>query len=85
MGRSTGHLALGIGKAAPATVTVIPEEFRHRRVKLDEICDIVLGAIIKGEKWGRGSGVAVLAESLVEAMGEEGILDKGAESLVTVP
>ena len=28
MGRSAGHLALGIGKAAGATLTVIPEEFR---------------------------------------------------------
>ena len=27
MGRLTGHLALGIGKAAAATLTVIPEEF----------------------------------------------------------
>ena len=27
MGRSAGHLALGIGKAAGATLTVIAEEF----------------------------------------------------------
>ncbi len=39
MGRPTGHLTLGIGKAASATCTIIPEEFptrhdlafRHRR------------------------------------------------------
>src|SRR6202022_617757 len=28
MGRKAGHLALGIGKAAGATLTLIPEEFR---------------------------------------------------------
>ena len=28
MGRAAGHLALGIGKAAAATLTIIPEEFR---------------------------------------------------------
>ena len=28
MGRSAGHLALGIGKATGATLTIIPEEFR---------------------------------------------------------
>ena len=30
MGRKAGHLALGIGKAAGATLTLIPEEFRGR-------------------------------------------------------
>ena len=36
MGRAAGHLALGIGKAAAATLTIIPEEFRGRPVTLDE-------------------------------------------------
>ena len=30
MGRKAGHLALGIGKAAGVTITLIPEEFRGR-------------------------------------------------------
>src|SRR5207237_3371103 len=47
MGRAAGHLALGIGKAAAATLTIIPEEFRGRPVTIDEICDVMLGAIIK--------------------------------------
>ena len=36
-----------IGKAAAATLTIIPEEFRGRQVTLEELCDILLGAIIK--------------------------------------
>ena len=31
MGRKAGHLALGIGKAAGATLTMIPEEFADSR------------------------------------------------------
>ena len=31
MGRKTGHLALGIGKAAGATLTLIPEEFKQKK------------------------------------------------------
>ena len=31
MGRAAGHLALGIGKAAAATLTLIREEFRSAR------------------------------------------------------
>jgi len=73
MGRAAGHLALGIGKAAAATLTIIPEEFSHRPVKLDEVCDIILGAILKRASRGTHYGVVVLAEGLIEAIGEGGL------------
>ena len=71
MGRPTGHLTLGIGKAAGATVTIIPEEFGSRAVTLDDIADIVEGSIIKRRALGRDYGVALLAESLPERMRHE--------------
>ncbi|NGZ10475.1 MAG: 6-phosphofructokinase [Nitrospira sp. LK70] len=71
MGRKAGHLALGVGKAAGATLTIIPEEFRERPVKLQRVVDLLIGAIIKRLEHGRADGVAVLAEGLVE------ILDPG--------
>src|SRR6516165_1909479 len=74
MGRTAGHLALGIGKAAAATLIVIPEEFRGRPVKIDGICDIIIGSIIKRRIDGQHYGVAVLAEGLIEAMGEKGLV-----------
>ena len=66
MGRKAGHLALGIGKAAGATLTMIPEEFGRNLIPLDEMADILVGAIIKRLAAGRPDGVAVLAEGLVE-------------------
>jgi len=30
MGRAAGHLALGIGKGAAATISIIPEEFSRQ-------------------------------------------------------
>ena len=66
MGRKAGHLALGIGKAAGATLTIIPEEFRERPVKLQRIIDLLIGAIVKRLAHGRSDGVAVLAEGLIE-------------------
>jgi len=66
MGRKAGHLALGIGKAAGATLTMIPEEFGRSLIPLDEMADILVGAIIKRLAAGRPDGVAVLAEGLVE-------------------
>ena len=73
MGRAAGHLALGIGKAAAATLTIIPEEFRKGPPTLDSLCDILLGAIIKRRSKGQDYGVAVLAEGLIEAIGEKGL------------
>lgn len=74
MGRTAGHLALGIGKAAAATLTIIPEQFRGRPVAVDEICDIIAGSIIKRRAEGTHYGIAILAEGLIEAMGEQGLL-----------
>lgn len=71
MGRKAGHLALGIGKAAGATLTIIPEEFGRKTVPLDEIADILVGAIVKRLAHGRADGVAVLAEGLVEHLTED--------------
>ena len=68
MGRQAGHLALGIGKAAGATLTVIAEEFAARTVPFARLCDIVEGAIIKRQAMGRAFGVAVLAEGLIDKL-----------------
>ncbi len=65
MGRKAGHLALGIGKAAGATLTLIPEEFEGHKVRLRAIVDTLVGAIIKRLSYGRRDGVAILAEGLV--------------------
>jgi ATP-dependent phosphofructokinase / diphosphate-dependent phosphofructokinase len=43
MGRKAGHLALGIGKAAGATLTLIPEEF-PKPLRLNTIVDTLVGA-----------------------------------------
>lgn len=71
MGRKTGHLALGIGKSAGATVTLIPEEWGERPIRLQEVLDILATSIIKRLAEGRDYGVAVVAEGLVEQMAAE--------------
>lgn len=65
MGRKAGHLALGIGKAAGATLSLVSEEFENP-VPLKTIVDTLAGSIIKRLSHGRTDGVAVLAEGLVE-------------------
>ena len=65
MGRKAGHLALGIGKAAGATLTLVPEEFGTEKVSFKAIVDTLTGAIIKRLAAGRRDGVAVIAEGVV--------------------
>jgi 6-phosphofructokinase 1 len=64
MGRKAGHLALGMGKAAGATLTLIPEEF-PKPIRLKSIVDTLVGAIIKRLSYGRRDGVAIIAEGVV--------------------
>jgi len=71
MGRKAGHLALGIGKAAGATLTVIAEEFNSGRIRVSHLVDILETSIIKRRALGRADGVAVLAEGILERLEEE--------------
>lgn len=68
MGRKAGHLALGIGKAAGATVTIIPEEFRANEITLDDVCRALEGAMLKRRAMGRVDGVAIVAEGVAARM-----------------
>ena len=77
MGRKAGHLGLGIGKAAGATLTIIPEEFPAGRLSLDEVCLVIEGAILKRRSLGRHDGLAVIAEGVAARM--------DPETLVAVP
>ncbi|MCS7191909.1 MAG: diphosphate--fructose-6-phosphate 1-phosphotransferase [Armatimonadetes bacterium] len=71
MGRKAGHLALGIGKAAGATITIIGEEFPEKRISLSAVCDALEGAILKRKAMGRKDGVAVIAEGIGEKLDPE--------------
>ncbi len=68
MGRKTGHLALGIGKAAGATLTLVPEEFSGDSIRLSRIVDLIEGTIIKRRANGLENGVVVVAEGLAERL-----------------
>jgi 6-phosphofructokinase 1 len=72
MGRKAGHLALGIGKAAGATITLIGEEF-GTPIRLGTVVDTLAGSIIRRLSYGRRDGVAVIAEGIVLGIPQEEI------------
>lgn len=68
MGRKAGHLALGIGKSSGATITLIPEEWDTRTIRLQEVVDILATSMLRRMAEGKPYGVAVVAEGVVEQM-----------------
>ena len=75
MGRSAGHLALGMGKAAGATLTIIPEEFPSDRITVGQVCDVLEGAILKRRVMGRQRGLAIIAEGIAEMLDPQELAD----------
>ncbi|HBH46320.1 MAG TPA: 6-phosphofructokinase [Candidatus Jacksonbacteria bacterium] len=64
MGRTAGHLALALGSALGAEITLIPEEFKGKTIKLGHIYDILTTSIIKAMAQGQNYGIAVIAEGI---------------------
>jgi ATP-dependent phosphofructokinase / diphosphate-dependent phosphofructokinase len=71
MGRKAGHLALGIGKSAMTTITLIPEEWPEGNICLHEVVDILVTTILLRLLEGKPYGVAVIAEGILENLNPE--------------
>lgn len=70
MGRSAGHLALGMARAGGAPLAVIPEEFGGA-ADLDLVLGIIEGSMHKSLAMDRPYGVAVVAEGVGELLAKE--------------
>ena len=75
MGRSAGHLAMAIGMSAGATLTLMPEEFSEIS-SVQQIADVIEGAILKRRIMGRPDGVALIAEGLAYRLGDRAELKR---------
>ena len=71
MGRTAGHLALGMGRSAGATITIIPEEFEKPKIRLQQVVDLLVSSMVKRYLTGRNYGVAVIAEGVLEKIATE--------------
>jgi 6-phosphofructokinase 1 len=85
MGRKAGHLALGIGKAAGATLTVIPEEFPQEHIRLNDVSRVLEAAILKRRVMGSEHGVAVIAEGIGEKLEPEELANMPGVEMVYDP
>jgi 6-phosphofructokinase 1 len=71
MGRKTGHLALGIGKSSGATLTLIPEEWEKRTIRMQEVVDVLVASILKRLADDKPYGVALVSEGVMEHMSHQ--------------
>lgn len=71
MGRKAGFLALGLGIASGATLTLIPEEFADSTATPDEIASIIFSSIKRRYDQGKQYGVAVVAEGILDCLATE--------------
>ena len=72
MGRSAGHLAVRIGKAAGATLTVIAEEFpKDQPIKLSNLVDLIDATVLKRIAHGRPFGVVILSEGIALRLAQD--------------
>lgn len=74
MGRKSGHLALGIGKSAMATITLLPEEWPESSIHLHHVVDILVTTILMRLLEHKPYGVAVLAEGILENLAHEDLM-----------
>lgn len=77
MGRSAGHLALGIGEATHCPMTIIPEMFDKVQISIDKIIKLTLSAIIKRKILGIDYGTVVVAEGVFHDLSAEDIKAAG--------
>ena len=72
MGRKAGYLALGIGIASEATLTLIPEEFGSECPTPSQVADIIYTTIKRRIDAGKNYGVIVVAEGVLDKMDPTG-------------
>jgi len=77
MGRSAGHLALGIGEATHCPMTIIPEMFNKTEISIDKIIRMTLSTIIKRKIMGIGYGTVVVAEGVFHDLDPEDLKSTG--------
>ena len=77
MGRSAGHLALGIAGACHYPMVIIPEFFNRTEITVDKIINMVVSCIVKRKLMGINYGAAMISEGVFHSLSDEEIRNSG--------
>ena len=73
LGRSAGHLALGIAQATGAQLCLIPEEFTSKEIEFEDVVELIQISILKRLAYGKPYGVCVISEGIASRMSEKAL------------
>ena len=79
MGRSAGHLALGIAGACHYPMVIIPEFFNRTEITVDKIINMVVSCIVKRKLMGINYGAAMISEGVFHSLSDEEIRNSGIQ------
>lgn len=79
MGRSAGHLALGIGATCHYPMIVIPEMFNKTKITAEKIINMAISAIIKRKIMGISYGAIMISEGVFHELSHEELENCGVK------
>lgn len=77
MGRSAGHLALGIGSSCHYPMIVIPEMFYKTSITVEKIVNLAVSAILKRKILGINYGAIMVSEGVFHFLSDEELAHSG--------
>lgn len=77
MGRSAGHLAIGIGASCHYPMIVIPEMFNKTQATVDKIVRLAISSIIKRKILGISYGGVIISEGVFHLLSSEDLKATG--------
>ena len=79
MGRSAGHLAIGIGASCHYPMIVIPEMFNKTELTIDKIVRLAVSSIIKRKLMGISYGGVIVSEGVFYQLSNEELVSTGVQ------
>lgn len=79
MGRSAGHLALGIGASCHYPMIIIPEMFNKTQITVDKIIKLSISAIVKRKLMGIPYGGIMLSEGVFHELDDKELTSTGVK------
>lgn len=77
MGRSAGHLAMGLASSCHYPMVIIPEFFNKTEITIDKIVNMVVSCIVKRKLMGIGYGAAMISEGVFHSLSDDEIKKSG--------
>jgi 6-phosphofructokinase 1 len=79
MGRSAGHLAIGIGSSCHYPMIIIPEMFNKSKITVDKIIKLSISSIVKRKLMGIPYGGIMLSEGVFHLLDEDELKATGVK------